>query len=102
MALQEEWSLTLAQQPIFWCISLLSICLVIASFPHHLTRWPALSILLVPATGAFRTAQDLSPDDTLNDIYLRFVIILVSHTIYTCFRDAQSCEVSLLLLLKMR
>lgn len=87
MSTPEDWSLSLAAWPLFWSASLLSTCLVIASFPNRVNRWAAISILIVPASGAFRTGTDFSPDDTLNDIYLRFVIILMSHTAYLCFKD---------------
>jgi hypothetical protein len=84
----------MAAWPLFWSVSLLFACLVIASFPSQLNRWTAVSILIVPASGAFRTAKDLSPDDTLNDIYTRFVIILVSHITHLSFRDASPGSVS--------
>ena len=92
MSTREEWSLRLAAWPLFCSASLLSTCLYIASFPGRLNRWSAVSVLIVPASAAFRTAKDLSPDDVLNDIYLRFVIILVSHITYLSFRHVPPHE----------
>jgi hypothetical protein len=95
-----EWTPTLALPSIFWLATLIFTCMCIASFPFfssfplRLDRWTALSVLVVPTGGAFRTAQDLTPDDTFNDIYLRFVIILVSHITYVSFRDWQGSKVS--------
>lgn len=94
MSEPEEWNLSLAAGPIFWCAFLLGTCLAIAAFPHRLNRWTAVSILLVPACGAFRTGKDLGPDDALNDIYLRFVIILTSHITFLSFCDAKPGTVS--------
>ncbi|KAF2688439.1 hypothetical protein K458DRAFT_148106 [Lentithecium fluviatile CBS 122367] len=84
----EEWSLSTAAWPLFWFAALIFTCLIITSFPNQLNRWTAVSILMVPTSGAFRTADGLSPDDVLNDVYLRFVIILASHITALCFRDA--------------
>jgi hypothetical protein len=95
-----DWTPTLALPSILWLAALIFTCVCIASypffssFPIRLQRWTALSILIAPTAGAFRTAQDLTPDDTFNDIYLRFVIILVSHIIYVSFRDWRGSKVA--------
>jgi hypothetical protein len=51
-------------------------------------------MLIVPAYGAFETGDQLSPDLSLNDIYLRFVVILFSHMVYLSFKDTLGESVS--------
>lgn len=93
-AQNEPWIMREAAWPLFWFAFLIFTCLVITSFPSRLNRWTAISILVVPTCGAFQTARELSPDDTLNDIYLRFVLILASHITCLCFRDTSPGSVS--------
>jgi hypothetical protein len=91
---REPWSMRVAALPLFWFAFLIGTCLVIVSFPRRLNRWNAVSILIIPACGAFQTGKDLGPDDTFNDIYLRFIIILTSHITYLSFKDASPGSVS--------
>ncbi|CAI6336766.1 unnamed protein product [Periconia digitata] len=72
-------------QPLIWCVIWILTCWIIVSFPHRLDRWASISLLFTAGYGAFKTSADLSPDDTLNEIYTRFILIGGSHILHlTC------------------
>jgi hypothetical protein len=90
--LKAPWTLTEGARPLLWSGTLLFSCLLAVSFSTNtFNRWIVFFSFVVPAAyNAFQTSDNLSPDDTLNDIYLRFVIILSSHVTYLCFNPSVS------------
>jgi hypothetical protein len=90
--LKEPWTLAEGARPLLWSGTFLFSCfLVVAYSTNTFNRWIVFFFLAVPAAyNTFRTADNLSPDDTLNDIYMRFVIIFSSHVVYLCFNPSVS------------
>ncbi|KAF2643036.1 hypothetical protein P280DRAFT_515473 [Massarina eburnea CBS 473.64] len=52
-----------------------------------------MSVLLVSAYGAFITSHNLSPDDTFNEIYTRYILIGSSHILSMAYKNNGSREV---------
>jgi hypothetical protein len=90
--LREPWTLAEGARPLLWSATYLFSCLLIVSYSTNtFNRWTIFFFLAIPAAyNTFQTSDNLSPDDTLNDIYLRFVIILSSHIVYLCFNPSVS------------
>jgi hypothetical protein len=86
----EPWSPKDTLAAFLWCIALVLTSLFIVSFPQQLNRWTAISMLLVPACGAFQTGDTIFPDEVFVDYYLRFILILSSHITWLAFREAST------------
>lgn len=87
------WTISSGAQPITWALSFCFTCLAIGKVPE-LNRWTGLLLLAGPAYGALKTSPNLSPDNTLNDIYSRFVIILSAYIAAYCFMPGAGTSVS--------
>lgn len=74
-------------QGIIWSLIFVTTCYIIVTFPTHLNRWTSISLLLTAGYGAFKTSLDLSPDDTLNEIYARYIIIGGSHILHMAYKN---------------
>ncbi|KAK7187088.1 tat pathway signal sequence [Paraphaeosphaeria sporulosa] len=91
MALQDEWTLALAAQPIAWAFSFCATCLAVGCVPD-LGKWTGFIVLLAPASGALYTSPNLSPNKYFNDTYSRFVIILFSYMVALCFMPGSRAD----------
>lgn len=88
---EEERSLLATHlQPFIWAVIWVSTCYIIVSFPHYLNRWTSISLLFTAGYGAFKTSTDMSPDDTLNEIYTRFILIGGSHILHMAYNSKGS------------
>ncbi|KAH7068390.1 membrane bound O-acyl transferase family-domain-containing protein [Paraphoma chrysanthemicola] len=85
---EESWRPSDLLPAVLWGITLVVTSLLIVTFPQHLNRWTGISILIVPACGAFQTGHNIFPDEVFVDYYLRFIIILSSHITWLAFRDS--------------
>jgi hypothetical protein len=90
----DDWCIGEGLLSLFWLAFFVFTCLAILSFPNRFRRWTAVMMLIVPACGAFETGDQISPDLSLNDIYLRFVVILFSHVVFLSFEDTLEDRVS--------
>lgn len=90
--LKEPWTLAEGARPLLWSGTFLISCFLVVSFSTNtFNRWIVFFFLAIPAAyNTFQTSENLSPDDTLNDIYMRFVIIFSSHVVYLCFNPSVS------------
>ncbi|KAH7092333.1 membrane bound O-acyl transferase family-domain-containing protein [Paraphoma chrysanthemicola] len=84
---EKSWQPSDSLPAFLWGITLVITSLLIVTFPQHLNRWSAISILIVPACGAFHTGDNIFPDEIFVDYYLRFITILSSHITWLAFRD---------------
>ncbi|KAF2712586.1 hypothetical protein K504DRAFT_488980 [Pleomassaria siparia CBS 279.74] len=90
---EELWTLAEGAQPLLWSMIFCFTCLVVVSFPSYFNRWISISMLVISAYGAFQTSHNLSPDDTLNEIYTRYILIGSSHILSMCYQNNGSKEV---------
>jgi hypothetical protein len=56
------------------------------SFPYRFDRWLAVTMVLASGYAAFVTSDDLSPDDKLNEIYKRYVLIGGSYMLSMAYK----------------
>ena len=85
-----EWSLSTGVRPIFWSIILPFTWLVVVSFPDHVNRWTGLSMVLAAGFCAWQTATELSPDRTLNEVYIRYILIGTSHAAAMVYKNPRT------------
>jgi hypothetical protein len=52
-----------------------------------------VSMVLAAGLAAWRTATDLSPDDKLNEMYLRYILIGGSHALHMAYKNPLTEEV---------
>jgi hypothetical protein len=52
-----------------------------------------VSMVLAAGLAAWRTATDLSPDDTLNEMYVRYILIGGSHALHMAYKNPLTDEV---------
>ncbi|KAF1960938.1 hypothetical protein CC80DRAFT_489168 [Byssothecium circinans] len=88
-----EWTLALGAQPFLWSVIFCFTCLVIVSFPEYISRRTGMIILFVAAYGAWQTSENLSPDDTFNEIYTRYILIGSSHILSMAYQNDSRKEV---------
>jgi hypothetical protein len=50
-------------------------------------------MLAVSAYSAFRTSDNLAPDDTFNEIYTRYILIGSSHILSMCYQNNGSTDI---------
>ena len=82
-----EWNLSNGAQPILWSLIFCFTCLLIVSFPTQINRWTGMAILFAAAYGAWQTSDNLSPDDTLNEVYTRYILIGSSHLLSMTYQN---------------
>lgn len=85
-----EWSLSTGARPIFWSILMPFTWLVLVSFPDHVNKWTGVSMVLVVGFCAWQTATELSPDRTLNEIYIRYILIGTSHVAAMVYKNPRN------------
>lgn len=67
--------------------------LIVVSFPNYINRWTGVSMVLAAGLAAWRTATDLSPDGTLNEMYVRYISIGGSHALAMAYKNPLTREV---------
>lgn len=85
-----EWSLSTSARPIFWSMLMPFTWLVLVSFPDHVNKWTGVSMVLVVGFCAWQTATELSPDRTLNEIYIRYILIGTSHAAAMVYKNPRT------------
>jgi hypothetical protein len=88
-----EWTVAKGALPIFLSIMWPFTCLVVVSFPNYINRWMGVSMVLAAGLAAWRTATDLSPDGTLNEMYVRYILIGGSHALAMAYKNPLNEEV---------
>ncbi|KAJ4345734.1 uncharacterized protein N0V89_011869 [Didymosphaeria variabile] len=68
-------------------------CLVVVSFPSYINRWMGVSMVLAAGLASWRTATNLSPDGTLNEMYVRYILIGGSHALAMAYKNPLTKEV---------
>ncbi|KAF1975628.1 hypothetical protein BU23DRAFT_566314 [Bimuria novae-zelandiae CBS 107.79] len=84
---ESEWTLSKGATSIFWSIVWPFTCLVVVSFPNHINRWLDFSMVLAAGYCSWQTATDLSPDGTLNEMYVRYILIGGSHALAMAYKN---------------
>lgn len=82
----DEWSLSQASQSLTFSLIFPFTSLLIMSFPYRFDRWLAVTMVLASGYAAFVTSDDLSPDDKLNEIYKRYVLIGGSYMLSMAYK----------------
>lgn len=81
-----EWTLVEGAQSIFFAIVFPFTSLVLMSFPQTFDRWVAVTVVLLSAYAAFVTSDHFSPDDTLNEVYTRYILIGGSYMLSMAYK----------------
>ena len=85
--MEDEWSLSVGARPIFSSIVLHTSWLFVHSFPYRIDRWTRVFIVLGAGFCAWHSAEDLSPDDTFNEIYIRYMLLATSHNVAMAWKS---------------
>lgn len=88
-----EWTLSKGVLPIFLSIMWPFTCLIVVSYPNYINRWMGVSMVLAAGLASWRTATDLSPDGTLNEMYVRYILIGGSHALAMAYKNPLTEEI---------
>lgn len=89
-----EWSIEAALKPLLFTFLFIFTSLTYLSFPTHFNSLLCLSTVFLFASVAFLNSTELFPDSYAEEIYLRFVIIFLSHISFLVLERDKSSKVS--------
>lgn len=85
-ATREDWSLFEGARALLFAIFFPFTSLLLVSFPQKFDRSIAITLVLSSAYAAFVTSDHLSPDDTLNEVYTRYILIGGSYMLSMAYK----------------
>jgi hypothetical protein len=95
---ENSWSPVKAVEPIAWSLVAILVGLVLLANPRRIHPWLALCAVSIPTLYAFKTSNELFPDATIEENYLRFVLLYIVHMSHLFLLSGPQNPVSTLIL----
>jgi hypothetical protein len=95
---ENSWSPVKAVEPIAWSLVAILVGLVLLANPRRIHPWLALCAVSIPTLYAFKTSNELFPDATIEENYLRFVLLYIVHMSHLFLLSGPQNPVSALIL----